>query len=451
MTKDKWRLLLRSALFLLVLAMAVGAVQRHFGVNERRVYDNQVRFYEEKRGSLDGVYIGGSEVHAFWQPAFGWADKGVAVWNYSFDGFTPGLVKPILMEVRKTQPDALYIISLSTFKKNSTKNAVEKNHRVVDYIPFSLNKFRIIRQMARDSGYGFDETLELLFPIVRFHSRWDELTPWAFGVSVHDYKSSNLDDKFNGEVEPAIESIPVFDDRVDVPEDVMSAMTSLLDYCDQNKLKVLFVKVPQVTTVEQQGRMNTLEDLVRQRGYPCLDLMERMEDMGLDAHTDFYNDKHTNVHGSVKVSQYLCDYLVENYGFEDKRGRPEWKSWDAASRNYIKHLGRYLLPFEGVRDSRTDLPMPRLATPVVRGQEVDLAWEASEGADGYEVFRLGEKGTWESVADLSGAARTYTDRGLEPGASYAFTVAPYREEGGGRRYGSFCINGETARTEGETA
>jgi len=40
---------------------------------------------------------------------------------------------------------------------------------------------------------------------------------------------------------------------------------------------------------------------------------------------DFHNKGHTNVYGSLKFSKVVGDYLVEYYGFEDKRGLEGWE------------------------------------------------------------------------------------------------------------------------------
>ena len=83
--QTRWKQLLRGAVFLLVLTIAVVSVSGMFGVDTNHPYENMRLFLKEKPGSLDAVFIGSSAVHRFWLPLYGWAQHGLAVWNYSVD------------------------------------------------------------------------------------------------------------------------------------------------------------------------------------------------------------------------------------------------------------------------------------------------------------------------------------------------------------------------------
>lgn len=63
-----------------------------------------------------------------------------------------------------------------------------------------------------------------------------------------------------------------------------------------------------------------------------------------------------------------------------------------------------------------------------------LTWEAVEGATGYFILRAQGNGSFERIADVSGAV-TYTDNGLSTGSSYRYKVQPYRADGTLKLYG----------------
>lgn len=65
--KKNLRLLLRALAFLLVLGIAVGYLQTIFGLNVIRSYEHEKAYLWEDNNSMDAVYIGGSDVHAFWR------------------------------------------------------------------------------------------------------------------------------------------------------------------------------------------------------------------------------------------------------------------------------------------------------------------------------------------------------------------------------------------------
>ena len=442
------RMFLRAVAFLLVLGLIFCGATWVFRIDEVQSYDSLYMFQYEKRGTLDAVYVGGSDVHAFWQPLFGWSDRGIAVWSYSSGALPVAAMKSMLIEAHKTQPQALFIISLSTFKKSTASGTIESIHRVCDYIPFSLNKVRMIHRLTEGEAFSILNKLEMYFPIMRFHSRWDELGNWAFHAREEDYKASRHISSFRNDVYDLSKSMVTTDDRDPLPADIEETINEVLDYCDEAQLNVLFVRVPQASSVDKQARMNTLEDIVIARGYPCLDFMENIDVLGLETKTDYYDTAHTNVHGSLKYSHYLADYLVEHYGFTDKRGTKDWDSWDKAAEAYIESLRYAVLPYEfedGLRDY--SLAIPKLSTPKKNGTTVTLRWSASEGADGYEIFRRCRDGenVWVSI-DTVLEDTQYVDEGLLAQTNYRYRVVPYRMIDGVRAYGNFDVNSVSITT-----
>lgn len=445
-TKQSTHLLIRAVCFILIMLICVYSVLGIFGVNSKTSFENTHNFVNEKRNSLDGVFIGASNVHAFWQSMFGWKQHGIAVWSYSIDALTAQGVKYLMIEARKTQPDALYIICLNTFKKPTEDTSLKAIHNAVDYMPLSVNKYNLI--MALTKNYSFADRLEFFFPIIRFHSRWDSLGSWVFGASGYDYKASLHTEGFASGVEDLSKKYKTYTNMTDVTEDIQQCLDDLLDYCDENQVNTLFVKVPQAESKTRQQRMNTLEEYILGRGYPCLDLMEYPEDYVLDLHSDFYNYLHTNVHGSLKFSDYLGKYLVENYHFTDKRGTAGWESWDESAESYFTdYLAPYYLDFELSLDNRTEIDSPVLKKLSISGRDITVSWNAVEGADGYEVFRKGPGNKhWRSVASGDAEMLTYTDTSLKANSKYTYTVVPFQITEEKRLYGFFNVNGINGTT-----
>ena len=439
-------------MFFLVLAVAVNCVSGVFGIDDTRSYKNLKSLRMEKKGSIDAVFIGASNVMAFWQPVFGWADHGIAVSSLSYPGITCAAIKHMIIEARKTQPDALYIINLGCFKNNHVSLEAPQLHRVIDYTPFSLSKLNMVHDLVKKARLKAQDALEYYLPIIRFHSRWDELPSWVFSDGSTVYKLSYKTSGFSNKAVNITDHLALENDvRTPISEDMSQTFEELLDYCDSRHVNALFVKSPRVLGRKQQGRLNALEDILAQRGYPCLDLMEDVYDIGIDPRTDFYNAGHTNIHGSIKFSKAVGDYLVEHYHFEDKRGLPGWESWDDACEAYMQYCEMYTLPFEREHAPRFSSDIPGLKKPSVDEQSVSVAWKGIEGADGYAVFRKTSSTAWACVAEVDAGISDYTDAGLNPSTEYVYTVVPWRMNGEAREYGSFNVLGVNASTKGESA
>ena len=431
---------LRGFLFIIILLVIVLSVQQVLSVDSERIYENVHGFYRERPGSLDGVFIGSSNVHSFWEPVFGWKQSGITVWNLSVDQMPMKAIKYYIIEARKTQPDALVMINLNSFRKETATPEIRQIHYAVDYCPFSINKIRMISALNSGPEHGFSDLVESFFPLIRFHSRWSDLKQWSFSNSSLRFKSSIAYSVYQTTSVDLSGKLTYYGAPETPPDDVLAVFSDLLLYCQKNHISVLFVKVPQVMSKEEQGRLNYLESMAAAAGFPCLDLFENMDSLDLDLGSDFYNSGHTNVHGSFKISNCLGQYLVQNYRFPDKRGLSEYAGWDREAERYMDYLKPNIFPFEPDHPERADIAAPGLNAPAVDGRNVLVSWKPSDGADGFEVYR-NDQTEWVLIADLPAGARTLRDQVPKPSVSYSYTVVPYRLEGGKKQYGRFDVHG----------
>ena len=441
----------RLVIFLLVLAIVVYAIPgRILCVDTPGNYSRARGFYSERAGSLDAIFVGASNVHAFWQPAVGWNERGIAVYNLSFDSMPIMCFRYLIAEARKKQPNALFIINFNAFKNRAAADTIERFHGIVDYMPMSFEKIRFVNDIGRQSGFSAMERLELLFPFIRFHSRWNSLQSWSYGTKEDKYKGSLTKKDYIWKVVDVTEQYKVYSDAVTEPKDgAKQVLIDLLDYLDREHVNALFVKVPQALRKEHQGRMNLLEELLISRGYPCLDLLSEYETIGINPYRDFYNTHHTNVRGALKVSRKMADYLVENYHFADKRGQAEYADWDRAGETYDALIDTWILPFEREKNLWQDLNAPRLKKPVVGENSIQLTWSESEGADGYVIYRKTSEendGKWQLLATAGADALSYMDEALKANTRYTYCVAPFADKDGQKAYGNYKIEGVSCRS-----
>ena len=449
MNTGKCKNLIRSVVFLLLLALVVVGVQSILNIGSNRSYQAQRGFVKEPKNQMDGVLIGASNVHAFFQPPFIWNKYGFAIYSYSVDALSPWAYKHMIIEAQKTQPDALYIIVLNSFKDMIP--SVSSIHWSADYFPWSANKTRMIEALTKAADVTGLDKMEYYFPIIRFHARWTELETWDLDHHVDGMKGAlTLFSSYLRNSKNMTDLYSYTDGMEELSESQTECMEDLLDYCDEEQINALFVTVPQAISDETVlGQLNELESLVQERGYDCLDLMDPAV-TGIQPAIDFYNEQHTNVHGSLKVSKYLADYLAENYAFTDKRGLPGWESWDESVELYNDVIGPYTLPFERWHARRSyNLSIPKLDKLKVDGQLITVSWAETEGAYGYDVYRKAEDeydGYWVYVATVEDGL-SLTDCGLFPETKYTYTVVPYSYgEDGSVRYGNFDYTGVSATT-----
>ncbi len=433
--------------FALLAALMIPLSKVMTSTEDYRNYQWVHGFFEEREDSLDAVYLGSSATYAFWMAPLAWENYGITVYPLASNSQPLAAAEGIIREARKTQPNALYIVKIGL---QGTEYSEPQLHYLLDYFPNSINKLKMTNALLDLSGYEGKDRLEFYFPLYRYHSRWEELTEADFNYELDGLKGGSTYSSFLRKSVDVSAKYRQTDRREPLPEDNFGYLDSLLDYCDEEDVDVLFVNSPQITTDESAlAQINSICDYLEARGYPALNMNELYEEIGLDLAADYYSTGHTNCHGAAKVTDYLSRYLMEHYGFEDKRGDPAYADWDQAFEKYNEIISEWGCDFEWDGSPRDNtLAAPELSGLEVNGQTLTLSWKASKGADGYCIYRKddAEAKMFAQVADVDGKTLFYADEGLAIGTAYTYVVAPYRETDGVRYWGKYNFAGlsETA-------
>lgn len=395
-------------------------------------------FYEEEENSLDAVYIGSSNCYAYWNSLLAWKNYGITVHPYASNANSFLSTEYLIKEARKTQPDAVYIVNINTITDDDNYS-IKASRNLIDAMPFSLNKLKLIHSICKTNGYTFEESLEFYLPLIRFHSRWNQLEKSDFSDYLGSYKgtyNSTFDTQRNVKSDYVVS-----DELTELSETMTDALESLLDYCDKEKIQILFVTVPQARgDVEEIKKFNSINEYISSRGYDVLDCSQTAENIGISYETDFYNGQHTNIHGTVKFTRYLSKYLIKKYGFTDKRDDENYSSWTEAYKNYYEKLKLYAFPFELKFAKRNyNLNAPEIELTQTSEGAV-LSWSAVEGADGYFVYRKsGNGGSWVRMQKVED---TSLEVELPEGKlKFHYTVVPFSYTDGKYYYGNFSYSG----------
>lgn len=332
--------IIKGVAFLLVFATCFFTVQAIFsGDGDDRDYRRIKSFFEQEENSLDAVFLGSSATYTFWQAPVAWNEYGITVFPLSNVKQPLLAAKFMIDDARKKQPDALYIVNIATV----TEEYNFRIHRSIDGYPNTINKFKMIDYLCDLGDFSLSERMEFYFPIIRFHSRWGELVPSDFNTPDDKHKGAVSNSLFMKGVEDVSGGIKDTDYYEPVSEQMAEGITDLMDYCEEEKVRVLFVVTPQeITDKTRIGNLNTVIKMLEDRNFDVLNLMVDSEKIGLDPTKDYFNSTHTNIHGSIKFTDYFARYLAENYGFEDKRGNESFSDWDVASEDYYKTISKFM-------------------------------------------------------------------------------------------------------------
>lgn len=433
------RIIIFVGIFLILFAAMLWLFSNH---PDHRTYQMIGGFYEEPENSLDGVYVGSSNCYAFWNPLVAWNNYGLTIYPYSSGSQPFYATEYIIREARKTQPDAVYIVNLNSVEADDMDmNAI---HNLINYMPESKIKDELIDYLGGLLGCSRIENLEFRFPWIRTREYWLDYLKKGFSPELDGLKGTMRYGDYLKTYTDITDAYILSDAQADIPNELTECINSLLDYCDAENVNVLFVSVPRAEESETAlGRINTVCDMIRTRGYDVLYLTDKAERVSLDLSQDYYNNEHTNIHGAIKYTNYLSEYLIENYGLENKHGNELYSSWDNAWDIYAKGVS------PGILDIELDAAHRDYALAAPEGLEaksdgsgaIAVEWNAVEGAHAYAVYRkAGYTSPWELVSAHQ-ATTSYLDSDCTDGIECYYTVVPVRDADGEAFYGNFYYRG----------
>lgn len=220
-----------------------------------------------------------------------------------------------LKELDKTQDIKTVIFDPSML----FEDAEESRYRnVLDYAPMSKNKWDAIDYVCEDKTSI--EKWSYILPIVKYHTRWNELTEQDF--TYQDLNSQVMRGNIMAatvrtdiKYERIIIDYDKEDDTIEPTAEGLLYLNKMVEYCKENNIDFILIKAPKLTW--NISMHNIVQDYADAHDIPYIDfnLEENFKELGLDMYHDIWNTEHLNLRGADKLTDYMGAYLVEHYGY----------------------------------------------------------------------------------------------------------------------------------------
>ena len=99
------------------------------------------------------------------------------------------------------------------------------------------------------------------------------------------------------------------------------------------------------------------------------------------------------------------------------------------------------------KDGVTAKPIPatvQLVSATAGSGSVTVKWTAVSGANGYNIYRKTDGGSWKKVKTVGSSTTSWKNTGLKKGTAYTYTVRAYRTVDGTKVLGGYDKTGVTA-------
>lgn len=322
---------IKAFLFLLLLGWMLYGILRILDWKDTTgdYLSSMEQLYHTPDHAIDVAFLGSSHCYCSIYPAYLWQDEGIAAFDVAVSGQDKASTCHALMETLKTQKPKVVFVEL--YGLFFDRHAVEGNvYRNMLSMKPSLNSLELIREYVEPEK---QMDFVLRWPIV--HTRFWEVDKYDFVQYEPSVYGRGAD--YQWHVQTAMPGAKNPGDAEELEEENVRWLERLVKLCREEEMSLVFFVAPFPITEQEQRQLNAAKEFAGEHGVAVLDFNEMRYEIGLADETDFVDDFHCNAYGAKKVTDYVRDYLMENYQLEDHRRDVKYALWDQDLKWY-RHL-----------------------------------------------------------------------------------------------------------------
>ncbi len=288
--------------------------------------------YYEEAGDHDVIFVGDCEVYANFSPMELWREYGISAYIRGSSQQLLWQSYYVLEETLGYETPKAVVFNVNAMRYSEPVSEAY-NRLTIDQMKWSSSKVNMIRASMTEE----EDFWSYVFPILRYHARFDELTgediTYFFGGKHNTWNGYQLHTAIKpmGRL-PAKKPLKNYE----FGEICYEYLDKMVALCKEKGVELILIKAPSQYPHWYEEYDRQMADYAETNGLSYYNLVDKAEEMGLDFQVDTYDaGLHLNYTGAVKLSKYFGKLLAESHGIPDRRDDPALKA------KYEEMLGRY--------------------------------------------------------------------------------------------------------------
>ena len=319
-------LLLTAAL--VVSALVLGLLQT---LLVPKYMDNQegalIGEYYDNAGNNDVVFIGDCEVYENFSPITLWEEYGITSY---IRGSAQQLIWQsyyLMEETFRYEKPKVMVFNVLSMKYDTPQSTGDQSKReaynrmTLDGMRLSSSKWNSIKASRTEEEKQWEAQYSYLFPILRYHDRWSQLTADDFRYWLSRPQVSD-----NGYL-MKVGVKPLQDEYMERPlVDYTLGDTSwyyldkMVELCEKNGTQLVLLKAPSKSPIWWSQWDEQVEKYAQEKGLLYINMLDYEQEIGIDWSTDTYDaGLHLNVYGAEKASRWFGEILQQQCDVPDRR------------------------------------------------------------------------------------------------------------------------------------
>ena len=276
------------------------------------VEGSMISEYYKSPKNHEVIFLGDCEVYANFNPMVLYDEYGISSWVRGSSQQMIWQSYYVLEETLKYEIPKAVVLNVNSLRydKTSDKRSEAYNRLLIDRMRWSKTKVDLINESMLE-----EETfISYVLPILRYHSRYDELSKEDFKYL---FKRKNV--TFNGFLInkniKGVENLPTKRNlnSYEFNKENIEWLDKIVELCKKNNIKLILVKAPSVYPYWYTEYDEQIISYASKNDLLYFNLLDRASEIGIDYSQDTYDGGlHLNLNGSIKNSKYFGKILKEN-------------------------------------------------------------------------------------------------------------------------------------------
>ncbi len=287
--------------------------------------------YYDNAGGNEVIFVGDCEVYENFSPITLWQEYGIPsvirgspqqlIWQSYY-------VMEETLAIEKPKVVVFNVLSMKYDTNESTGDQSRReayNRMNLDGMRWSRSKWNAIQASMTAEERQWESQWSYLFPILRYHDRWSQLTAEDFRYWFRREPVSDNGYLMQTGVRPVTHPYvekPLAD--YTFGEASWYYLDKMVALCQEEGVELVLIKAPSLSPVWWDQWDAQIEDYAEAHGLKYYNFLDHQQEIGLDWNRDTYDrGLHLNVYGAEKLSRYFGGLLITECGLTDCRGEAD--------------------------------------------------------------------------------------------------------------------------------
>lgn len=329
--------ILKIVAFLLVFLLVLSVIQRI--LMPKYVSEAQdgrlIGEYYDSEKDHDVVFVGDCEVYESISPVTLWQEYGISsyvrgspqqlIWHSYY----------LMEETLKYEKPKAFVFNVLSMKYGEPQSEAY-NRLALDGMKWSGSKVDSINAAMTEE----EDFLSYVFPLLRFHSRWSELSAEDFVYAFKEVPQLSVNGYLMRIDVDGVEELRTGRPLMDytLPQICWDYLDKMRQLCEANGVELILMKAPtstpQWTWYEEWDAQ--VDAYAQEHGLAYYNFLEDIDAIGLDFMTDTYDQGgHLNLAGAEKLSRYFGQILQEEHQIAGHKGDSAYETtWTTLTQQY---------------------------------------------------------------------------------------------------------------------